>query len=273
MSLEKIDQYIKELDAVKYYDIVKRQRDEAQERIVKLGHEVSRLEGRVKELEEFKATVEGKTLNEAMQVLLEKKEKVIKEQAKEQADEAFSSMKAKWEKSEKPTEVENEAVKLLKGVVRVLGGSGPQLFLDPLMRADIPRGVEEILAKEVERRIDAEFTKRVEEKSSQEVAVKFDQMKSTERHKWLNENVEPRVTELEERILTNALRLIEGPWDIACDKCNTEQSKNFAPQEITELLSTRYVEVECVNPDCKNWGRHKIRIQLKDIVASRLKFG
>jgi chromosome segregation ATPase len=65
MSLGKIEQYIKELEAIKNYDKIKAERDSLIARGRELEEAVSHLSSRVKELEELRVLVEDKTLKEA----------------------------------------------------------------------------------------------------------------------------------------------------------------------------------------------------------------
>ena len=131
MSLPSIEVYIRDLEAIKYYDEVKRGRSEAlekvkylqgqlatealriitissendalQENLSKLEEEVKKLEAdsklkeenirkmriRIQELENLKATTEGKTLSEAETAFIQAKEKEIERRANER----FNSMK------------------------------------------------------------------------------------------------------------------------------------------------------------------------------------
>lgn len=324
MSLEKIDQYMRELEAIKYYDEVKKEMAEALSRIDKLekDHEVetdellqakSRLEerldkfseekkdlknrlgekekeidslreafkvkdeesrrikleanvlkNRVGELEELKVAVEGKTLGEAEKVFLEAK----KEEVRRKAEERFNSMKAEWVKSEKPNEVLNNAVEWLRNVIENLGKPGPRIFLKELEDVGLPAKVEGLIKSEVDKRLDIEFERKVEEESSRKASVKLEQMVSTDWPNWFNVKVEPRARELEAKIITNAFALLKGPWFITCDRCDTEQSVELTSQGIEELLRSRYVKVECVNPNCTNWGRHKINVALEVLISN-----
>lgn len=322
MSLEKIDQYMRELEAIKNYDEAKKERAEALSRIDELeeAHEVERdellqantklegrldklleekkdlknrlgekekeieslrgafkvrdeesrriklkanvLKNRVGELEELKGALEGKTLGEAEKVFLEAK----KEEVRRKADERFNSMKAEWVKSEKPNEVFNNAVKWLQHIIENLGKPGPRIFLKKLADLGLPAKVEGLIKSEVDKRLDTEFERKVEEESSRKASVKLEQMVSTDWPNWLNANLEPRARELEAKIITNAFALLKGPWYITCDRCGTEQSVELTSQGIEELLRSRYVNVECMNPNCTNWGRHKINVALEVLI-------
>lgn len=310
MSLEKIDQYIKELEAVKSYDAVKRERDEALRKISELSGklqkvmdekreaekrisemegelkklreelkakdeelqksriEINMLRDRVEKLENLKVTVEGKTLVEAEKAVMEAEEEEIKKRAKE----LFNSMKAGWEETEKPREVSSEAVKLLKHIVEGLSKPGPHLFLKEVAEAGIPEKVKEILDREVERRINVEFMRRVEEESERKALEKLKHLKEVEWPKWFRANVEPRVRELENKIYSNVFKLLRGPWTITCDRCGSKRRVEFTPQGVKELLRNGYIYVECTNPECMDLlfilpVRHKIRVELKNLIS------
>jgi len=312
--IEKIDKYIRELKAIKYYDKIKEERDRAlqkveelkteisnhtaklkelsteakglkeklsgkekeveglrgalkanEEEAQKVGLEVNALKNRVRELEELKATVEGKTLREAEEAVLRAKD----EEIKKRAEELFNTMKTKWAKSEKPKEVLNESIKWLEHVIENLNKPGPRHFLKQLADVNLPDKIEKLICSEVNRRLDAEFLRRVEEKSEQEALEKLELLKSVEWPNWLRANVEPRVKELEGRINTNAVRLLKGPWNITCDKCGTLRSVELTPKEIEDLLGRKYLWIECINPNCMDFlrGRHKIRVSLSQLVS------
>ncbi|MEM0172600.1 MAG: hypothetical protein QXM60_06320 [Thermoplasmatales archaeon] len=81
-------------------------------------------------------------------------------------------MKLEWEKSEKPKEVLNEAIKWLNHVVEQLSKPGPRVFLKEVADAGLPEKVEQIIGSEVRRRLNAEFARRVEEESNRKALTK-----------------------------------------------------------------------------------------------------
>ena len=132
--------------------------------------------------------------------------------------------------------------------------------------------VDAILKTEVNRRLDAEFIKRVEEESTRKALPQFLRLKSEEWPKWLKENVEPRVEELAGKIKADALILLrERTWLITCDKCATKQSLKMTPEMMAGLLAQGWLRIGCGNPNCKDWiSHHVITIQLKDLIGSYL---
>lgn len=316
MTLERIDQYIKELDAIKYYDEAKKERDQALQKVKelervlttereslqslskergtleqklkkkdeetsslrdvlklkdaelqKLELKVDDLTRRIGELENLKVTVEGKTLSEAGKAFLEAKEQEVARRA----NETFNSMKKEWTMSEKPKEVLNEAINQLKNVVEVLGRPKPRYFPQKILDAGLPGKVEEILEWEVGRRVDVEFTRKVEEKSNQKALDKLNYLKSTEWPNWLRVNVDPKVTALERMFTTNALSFLGEPWFITCDKCRTTQNIKFTASSVEAMLRTGYAHIECANLNCRDWfARHMIEVTLRSLIEAKM---
>ncbi|MCD6511695.1 MAG: hypothetical protein J7K45_03805 [Thaumarchaeota archaeon] len=312
MSLENIDRYIRELEAIKRYPQVKSERDSLLERNKKLESElasekkrvekllkankklkdrvnamgeeienlkadlgakeetIERLESRVSELEGLRATAEGKTLKEAEEEFLKAREREIRDAAERR----FEQMKFGWEKSEKPKEVLEGAVKVLKHVLEVLSEPEPRHFSKEVADAGLPEKVEAMINSEVERRIDAEFQRRVEEESERKALEKLERLKSDEWPRWYSTYVEPRIQELESKFKSNAISALRGPWYVTCDKCGTRFQTELKAEDIESLLRTGNAWIECVNPNCVDlfrfFGRHRIKIQLRDLIKERL---
>ncbi|MCP8311499.1 MAG: hypothetical protein L6M37_00915 [Candidatus Methylarchaceae archaeon HK02M1] len=310
--MERIDEYIKDLEAIKYHDQVKKERDDALSRIDelldtnsnletkvkklskknedlvanvsdlekavevkdkeidKLKHISKGLENRVEELEKLKVVSEGKTLREAEKAFL----KAFDKEVKIRGDKTFKSMKDKWERSEKPKEVRNDAIKWLNQVIENRGKPGRRLVLKQLKDVGLPEKVEEVISSEINRGLNAEFMRRVEDESSRKAFEMLDQMASNEWPIWFRENVEPKIKELENSFITYALSRLAGPWTIICDRCGSKRSVEFAADEIQMILKHRHAIVECVNPNCTNFiGRHRIRIELKELISNYITSG
>jgi chromosome segregation ATPase len=229
MSLEKIDEYIRELEAIKNYDRVKAERDSLlarvkeleaslsserekveelhqiiknleeqvrmksgeieslkselaakDERIKSLEENLNNLSSRLKELEEFRAIVEGKTLEEAREAFM----KAMEDEIEKRAQERFSKFKSEWEGRDKPREVSSEAITLLRRIIEQLGKPGPCPLPEGVKETGLLEKIEEILSSEVKRRIDAEFLRRVEEESSRKAIEKLEKLKSIEWPNW-----------------------------------------------------------------------------------------
>lgn len=320
MSLEKIEQYIRELEAIKYYDKVRSERDSLLrenekireelsskeeklqelmkanedldkklkvkmdendklkaelkargEEIDRLGKEIKQLKSRIDELEGLKALVEGKSLKEAEEVFLKAK----KEGIKNHAEKLFAQMRFEWEKNEKPKEVLNEAIKWLKHTLEELSKPGPCLFLKEVVDAGLPEKIEEIIGSEVRKRLDAEFTRRVEERSEQKAQEKLKCKVNVEWPNWYKVNVEPQIRMLQSKVMNNVFKALEGPWTITCDKCRIRFSVSLTPEGIKNLIKNDFVEVECQNINCVDPSlfltrRHRIKCMLSDPISSYL---
>lgn len=287
MSLERMERYIKEMEALRNYDRFKKERDQLfQEKfqlknsLEKVGQERNRLEqelqekdkelnhlretekskderlkknadaiknlrSRVKTLEDLKAIVDGKTLSEAECAFLKTKE----EEVKRRADEAFNSRRDKWERKEKPNAVFNEAIKELTDILDVLSRPGPQYFRKELVDAGVPLKVKEIISSQVNKRLDIEWPK------------------------WFETNIETRAEAIKDEIKQNALKLLKDYWEVKCDECGCVQTYEFTSQDLATLLRNGYTTRECANPNCNNqFGRHEIRMDLKLLIAQKLKY-
>jgi hypothetical protein len=302
LSLEKIEKSIKDLEAIKNYDEVKKTRDEATRKIKELEHRLSgkkeqlnklstendalkkrlnsieeelktnkeasklkderieEMSTRIQELENLKATVEGKTLNEVEKAFLEAKEKEVKSRA----DERLNSLKTEWTKTEKPKEIQNESIKWLNSIIETLRRPGPRLFLKELVDMSLPNKVEEILHAEVEKRVNTEFLMRVQAESDKKASEKFENLKNVEWPSWYALNVEPTVRQLESLARENALEMIEGPWSVTCNICGLNQEARLTAQGVARLLKTGKVNIECSN--CKN----KIQLSFEDLISTHL---
>jgi hypothetical protein len=318
VNTERIDEYIKELEAIKYYDKVKAENESLKikvkeleeelkhekskvneliqakssledklnakineveslsnelkvrdEEIIRLNSKVKELSSNIKVLEDLKVTVEGKTMKDTVRSILRAKDKKIEEYAIKM----FNEWKEEWEKNDKPKEVLEKAIFLLNHTIDQLNNNNnnKELLLKEVVDAGLDKKVKEIIDSEIERRMDAEFTKRVEEESNRKANEKLEELKEIELPIWYNTYVEPRIMQLEAKIKDNALKALEGPWNITCDRCKTKLSVKINAYSIEYLLSKGYIEIECVNPNCLDISlfsnsRHKITVNLRNII-------
>jgi len=320
LSLERIEQYIRDLEAIKNYEKVRNERDSLKAEIQKLSErirdlehkilsmekiieeltrareelekeirdrdekieglmselndrerkiseltgEVEKLRSRVKELEELKALSDGRTLKEAEEAFLES----MRDRIEAEAEELSRNIIARWEVSEKPRIVLEESLRILNSVIEYLWGAGEEPPRD-LVNAGLIEKVRGIIDSEVQRRIDYEFMRRVEEEASKMAGEKLDELVSREWPKWYEKHVAPKIIELESKIRINALTMLRGPWNITCDKCGIKFQVQLTETGLEQLLRTGMTEIECINPNCRDFlGRHKIKIYLRDLIAS-----
>jgi len=232
LNLDKIEQYIRELEAIRDYDRVKEDRDQLLLRVKEFEDKLSIERKKVEELskanEEHNGLVEEKeeeikrlmdenkefrriieSLNSRIRGLEELKflakgkslkeavEAFIKakeEEIKRRAEELFPQMKREWEKKDKPREIQSEAIKLVKQIVEILRKPGPRTWTKELVESSLPRQIETIIMSKVKK--------------------KLEYLKFIERQKWYEARVEPRILELESRMKTNAIAMLRGPWRI-----------------------------------------------------------
>lgn len=212
ISLEKYDQYIGELEAVKNYGKVNKERDDAIKRVDELlaineelsgrlellskekvdlidqlreeeaklqamaqllavkEEEVLDLKERGEKLESLRAMLDGKSIKELP--------KTIEVEIQGMVDKRYEAMKSNWEKSAKPKEVSEQAIKQLKLII--LGLKLPKwvrkFYPDPEVQVLSERVEEEIMA-DVNKRLDDEFNVRVEMESNRKVVEKIERMK------------------------------------------------------------------------------------------------
>ena len=248
MSLERIDQYIGELEALKEYKKVRKERDELSLKVGKLENALSAekdqverlsqekrefatgfeekkeearrsaatakanheelqrkekeakdLRNRVEELEALKVTTDGITLKEAKDLFLKSKE----ESVRKEGELLSKQLQLQWENSDKPMEVRSEAIRLLKFTIdHMQRGQGmPEGIVD----AGLHKNVRDILNIEVQKRIDEEFSRRVEASSEQKANQKLEDLTRIEWPNWYNMSVTPNVIDLESKIVTSVL--------------------------------------------------------------------
>ncbi len=248
---------------------------EARDEQLSTGKDQNRkLQANVKELEEARTLADGKTLSEAINAFKVARSREIAREA----EMLFNEHKVRWEIEQKPKEASRKAREMLTQIIETLRGSEPHTFPKDLLDLGLPEKVSAIMKDEMNRRIDAEFKRRVEEESTIKAKVKLDKLRREEWPKWLKANAEPKARELSERIRADPLRAINKTLSMSCDQCGTRQSHEMTPERIAYLLSPDPLGflpgrglVECINPTCIEWGfRHHLRVQLKDIIFEHL---
>jgi len=303
-ELEKIEQNIKELEAIKYYDQLKTERDKLAARVEELEQEASRLKRRVKkekdakeklegqlkskmnELENLKSRVEkleleASTLRETSKLIGKEKltlpqlTKLVAKVKSEEIEKLFKEYRSRWEAEKKPLEVYAEACKALTQIITTLKGPEPHHFQKELLNLGLPNKIKEIVLFEVKSGFNEEFQRRVDEESNRKASEKLNQLERIEWPSWYAATVEPRIAQLEDLARINALNLLKGVWTVTCDKCGQIFKTELKTEGLDVLLRAGYVYVECQNPNCKDsflkltW-RHKFRASLKDLVEMRI---
>ena len=267
MSVETIDRYMAELEAVKNYPKVRQEKDEALNQVAELEKDLGEARKRISHLEQLPSRFEGKTYAEAEKAFLQAEENEIHRRA----DQLFKSAKEKWEKEDRPRETFDAAIFELKGVIQTLSSeSSTKYFTKEIIDAGIHNGITKILETEVKRRMDSEFLKRVEEESDEKSQIKLENLKSFEWPNFVATRISPIVQGMAERVDANVFVMLRGAWTFQCDKCGQSQSRGFSPSEIALLLNSA-LRIECSNPDCKDFlGKHYIRTDLIGVINSAL---
>lgn len=307
--MEKIEQYVKELEAVKHYDQVKRERYVLARKVESLEAEVSELKKslaakrsltrklkeelkqKANETEELNKNVkklssETLSLREVTRIVGDKKltlpqlrELVTRVKAEEiqvEAGKVFAEFKSSWEKKEKPKEVFRASCDALAEIIEHLKKPKPHYFSKELGDLGLPTKVEKMLKADVDKRITNEFLRRVEAESDKKASEKLEALKNIEWPRWYSSNVQPKIAQLESLILGNVFKMLQEPRPITCDKCGMRFGDfELTSNGIDDLIRTGYVEIECQNTDCTDsflfstW-RHKIKISLSDLISNYL---
>ena len=92
--------------------------------------------------------LKAKSLSEAIDAFKQAKKDEMKE-----AKTLFEEYKVEWKKKEKKREAAQEACRMLNGIIVTLRGSEHHYFLRDLIKLSVPRKVEEIIDREVSRRL------------------------------------------------------------------------------------------------------------------------
>lgn len=268
MSIEKIDEYISETEAIEFYDQVKEQLEAAKLEIGKIAQENDTLTQRVRELEHLKTNSEGKTIAEIERtVLAERDEEIVR-----RAEAKLAELKKSWERTDKPKEVVSEALSMLSSIIKSLSSARSTLVLKQVLETGMREEVIQILNTEVNRRMDEEFERGVDQRSNLIVLEKLEILKNIEWPKFFEANVIPRAELLSSELRSNAMQCISGPWTLSCDKCGTMQTAILDPDQIASLLRDGRVDFVCTNPKCVDYAvfPHSFPLALDSLIASFL---
>lgn len=121
------------------------------------------------------------------------------------------------------------------------------------MGADIPEKVKRTSNREIERRIDLEFMRRVEEESDRKASENICHEVEIEWPNWFRANVKPKVMELEGKIHSDAFKLLEKSFPITCDKCSLEMFMKLTPQGIGMLLRNGFNDRGMCDPQLQGF--------------------
>lgn len=222
---------------------------------------------RVRELESQMASAEGKTLPEIERIMLAREEAAIERRA----NKVYEQRKMQWNTSEKPKEVATEAIKQLQIITDELRKAPPHSFPKELADSGAPTMVEEVIEREVKRRVNAEFWKKVDGESEKKAKVKLQQLKKEEWPKFMREQVDPRAAEITSLVRTNFGAFITREFSKQCDRCSTVVSFALTSEGVERLIRFGSISVQCSNENCRDWfGRHSIEIRLFELIEACL---
>ncbi len=280
MSMETIEKYIRELEAIKNYDKVVKERDELSRKVAALEAGLKSTSQELAGYKELKVRlVDGgeTSLDEARRDFLTAMDTEIERRGGER----FEALKREHE-GEMPRLVYKRLVEILKAPAR----PGE---IAAIIRAEVEKRVNGILyhsqnwpdrfkqyyQKELEAGIksglDSEFERRVEEGAETRARERLGELVSAAWPGWFSANIEPRITELEREINENTLQLLKGPWIFTCDQCCATFSDELTAFGVEELLTKGQVQIECIDPACedRSWfssHRHRFQVSLHDLV-------
>lgn len=242
--------------------------------------EIEKLAKSNKTLKELRATTDGKTLPEVETEVI----KATDAEIERRSDARLTEKLRNWETEEKPNLVRQAAIDILQ---RHIDGYAQQPILVDnstqrvrLVAADVARAgidgqVIRILNREVARRLDAEFGKRVEAASEEKSKTKLEQLVRVAWPKFVSESVEPKARELESLIRRTLPDFLVGDFVFRCDRCLTEQTITMTPVLVAEIIVSGRIMAECQNTQCRvglgPWtSRYRMPLSLDALIAGAL---
>ena len=286
MSIDMIEKYVEELEAIKNYSRVRQERNELSQEVEKLKANLDNALEAITSLKSSKANLDGAdmTLEEARLHFLQMQDAEVEKRAADR----FEMLKADYE-SKMPELVYQRLCDIL-GQPSWPEEIAKRIDTEAMKKADAilqhrknwPPWFKKLYDGEVEKRVSAglneEFNARVETVAETRARQKLNELITTHWPAWHRENVEPRIAELENKIRADALQLLRGPWTFTCDQCGTRSNAELTATEIEKLLRTGQIKVACGNPDCEDKGwfsnrRHTFYMSLPDFIETYIMGG
>jgi hypothetical protein len=281
MSIEEIERYLQELEAIKNYAQVKQDREMLSRKIEELNVSLDNALREVSSLKKAKAKLDGAemTLEEARLDFIQAQDAEIEKRAAAR----FEKLKADYE-SKMPELVYQRLSDVLKRPwlpveIAKLIDTEAKKKADAILRDQNswPLWFRKIYEEEVKKKVSAglnqEFDARVETAAMAKAKQRLKELTSTEWPTWYRTNVAPKVLELENKITANALQVLKGPWVFTCDRCGTSFSDELTSFVIEALLRKGQVGIECSNAACEDRGllssrRHTFQVSLHELIES-----
>lgn len=279
MSVETIERYLQELEAIKNYSQVKQDKEklsrENEEIKASLGSalkEVSSLKGSKAKLDGAEMTLEEARLDfiHAQDAEVEKRATNRFEKMKVDYESQMPQLlyqrlrgilKQQWLPEEIAKLIDTEAKKKADAILRDQN-RWPGWF---------KKLYEEAVEKKVSTRLNQEFDARVETAAMARAEQRLAELTNSEWPAWYRENIDPRIAELESKIYVSVFELLKGPWVLTCDRCATSSSTELTVAEIEQMLRTGQFKVACTNPACEDTGlfssrRHTFTVSLHNLI-------
>ncbi len=284
MSIETTERYLQELEAIKNYSQVKRDKEKLSQEVEELK---ANLDGALKELfslKESKAKLDGAgmTLEEARLDFIRAQEAEVEKRAADR----FEKLKADYE-SKMPQLVYQRLRDTLKQPwlpqeITKLIDTEANKKADAILRDQnswpgwFKKLYEETIEKKVSTGLSQEFDARVETAATARARQRLTELTDIEWPTWYRVNIDPKIAELESKLYAGVFELLKGPWVLTCDRCNTSSSTELTVEGIEQILSTGQLKVVCVNPACEEKGffssrRHTFSVSLRNLIEIFIK--
>jgi hypothetical protein len=284
MSIDSIEKYIQELEAIKNYSQVRQERDDLSQEVEELKANLDHALEEITSLKNSKANLDGAdmTLEEARLHFLQMQDAEVEKRAADR----FERLRTDYE-SKMPELV-------YQRLCDILGQPAWPEEITKLIDTETRKKVDAILqhqerwppwfrklydgevAHKVNAGLNEEFNARVEDAAEIKARQRLNQLITTHWPTWHRENVEPRIAELENKIRADALQLLRGPWIFICDRCGTNFNTELTAGDIGQLLKTGHIKITCANSECEDRSyfaarRHTFQVSLYDLIDIHIK--
>jgi hypothetical protein len=283
MSMENTERYLQELEAIKNYAEVKRDKEKLAQENKELR---ANLDGALKEgssLRSSKAKLDGAemTLEEARLDFIRAQDAEVEKRAADR----FDKLKADYE-SKLPQLVYERLGDTLKQprlpqeIAKLIDTEANQKA-DAILRQEntwpqwFKKLCDDAVKKKVSAGLNQEFDARVETAATARAQQKLTELTDIQWPAWYGANIEPRIAELESKIYVGVFELLKGPWVLTCDRCATNFTTELTVEGIEQMLRTGQIKVACTNPSCEDTGffsshRHTLSVSLRDLIGIRI---
>jgi len=283
MSIDTIERYLQELEAIKNYPQLEQERNKLAQEVEKFKANLDNALKEVSSLKSSKAKLDGAemTLEQARLDFIRAQDAEIEKRVADR----FEKLKGDYE-SKMPQLVYQRLRDILKQPwwpeeIAKLIDTEAKKKADAILRDqdNWPPWFKELYEEEVKKKVGAglnqEFNARVETAAITRAQQRLNELTATEWPTWYRANVEPKILELESRINANVFQLLKGPWLFTCNQCGTSSNAELTVGEIEQLLRTGQIKVACANPDCEDHSlfstrRHTFQVSLHDLIQVRI---